>query len=306
MKKVLLASTALVATSSFALAADVKVSGNAEIGIFDNGVDDVQFFQSADVRFSMTGETDAGLSFGATIDLDDLADMGILGHDSNDVNGGQFADFTVFVSGSFGNLTMGDTDGAFDWALSEVGALTSIADDHTTHIGYSGNSGLDGTYDGQVLRYDNTFNDFGFALSAELDDTGTGDEVIGVGVRWSGDMGGTDIAVGLGYQDNGVTDVTGVSLRAGFGDLTAVLNYSTFSATAGDTDHVGVGVTYSSGPLSLHANWGEFDPDVGLSTDGYGVAANYDLGGGAVAMLGYGSENAAGEAQWSAGLGLSF
>ena len=305
MKKVLLASTALVAMSGAAIA-DVSVSGSAEIGIFDNGVQDAQFFQSVDVRFSMTGETDAGLSFGATIDLDDAVDMGLGGADPVDVQNGQFADYTVFISGSWGTITMGDTDGAFDWALTEVGALTSLADDHTTHIGYSGNSGLDGTYDGQILRYDHTIGDLGFALSAEMDDTGTGDTVMGVGVKWSGDMGGSSIGIGLGYQDNGTTDVSGISLSAGFGDLTAVLNYSTFSSAGADTDHTGVGITYASGPLSLHANWGEFDMGAGGSMDAYGVAANYDLGGGAVVMVGYGSENAAGEAQWSAGLGLSF
>ena len=47
---------------------------------------------------------------------------------------------SVWVNGSFGNITLGDTDGAFDWALSEVGALTAITDDHTSHAGYSGNS----------------------------------------------------------------------------------------------------------------------------------------------------------------------
>ena len=37
MKKVLLASTALVATSGFAMAQGVELSGYAEIGLYDGG-----------------------------------------------------------------------------------------------------------------------------------------------------------------------------------------------------------------------------------------------------------------------------
>ena len=304
MKKVLLASTALTVMSTAAFAQGVELSGSAEMGIADDGVNDVQFFQSVDVRISMTGETDAGLSFGATIDLDDAIDMGLNGHDSVDATNGDTPDFNVFVSGSFGTLTRGDTDGAFDWALTEVAALTSIADDHTIHGGYSGNSGLDGTYDGQVLRYDNSFGDFGFALSMEMDDTGTGDDVIGVGVKWSGDMGGSSIGVGLGYQDNGLTDLTGLSLSAGIGEISAVLNYTDNSTGA---DHSAIGLTYETGAIGLHVNYGEVDG----GAQGFGLAVNYDLGGGAILALGYGDTSGSAVAAdnistWSAGLSLSF
>jgi outer membrane protein OmpU len=116
MKKVLFATTALVATAGVA-SADVAISGSAEMGIvggerYDNNT---QFLQSVDVRFAMTGTADNGLSFGATIDLDDLADGAILGNDP--VDSRTFSDFTVFISGELGTLTMGDTDGALDWAL---------------------------------------------------------------------------------------------------------------------------------------------------------------------------------------------
>ena len=50
-------------------------------------------------------------------------------------------------------------------------------------------------------------------------------------------------------------------------------------------------------------------PDVGASLDSYGLAVNYDLGGGAVVMAGWGSDVsiAAGDQdQWSIGLGMSF
>lgn len=300
MKKVLLASTALVAMSGAAFA-EVSLSGYAEIGVVDmDGPNGVEFHHDLDVKFSLSGETDNGLTFGATIDLDEVGDDTTCpGIGANPANTSCIEEHSVFVSGSFGTVTMGDTDGAFDWALSEVGSLTAIADDHTSHAGYSGNSGLDGMNDGQVLRYDHALGDIAFALSAELDDSGGGSgDVVGVGVKWSGDMGGTSIGVGVGYQENSTTNVAGISLSAGFGDVSVVLNYSNWDTAP---DHTAIGATYSMGALSLHANYGEFDG----GTDGFGLAANYDLGGGAVAMFGYG-DSSTGTQTWSAGLGLSF
>jgi outer membrane protein OmpU len=66
-------------------------------------------------------------------------------------------------------------------------------------------------------------------------------------------------------------------------------------------------MTYTTGALSLHANVGFYDPAVGASDETYGLAVNYDLGGGAVVMAGYGSDvGAAGQSTYSIGLGLSF
>ena len=65
MKKVLLASTALVASAGIA-AADVSLSGSAELGIIDDDTA-TQFHTDIDVTFTMSGETDGGLTFGASV-----------------------------------------------------------------------------------------------------------------------------------------------------------------------------------------------------------------------------------------------
>ena len=171
MKKVLLASTALVATAGFA-AAEVSLSARAEMGIFGGSTDNTtgptrggasidesqtRFFTDIDVTFSLSGETDGGLSFGAAVDLDE-GGAGAAAVANNDDDGG----IAIFLSGDFGTLTMGDTDGALDWALTDAGNINnggSIADDETSHAGYLG-AYADGTYEGQIVRYDNTFGDF--------------------------------------------------------------------------------------------------------------------------------------------------
>ena len=257
MKKLLIASTALVATAGMA-AAEVSLSGYAEMGIADlNGAGGVEFFNDIDVTFNLSGETDNGLTFGATIDLDEVSN-GI----SNSANPS-----AVWVRGAFGNLTLGDTDGAQDWANQEIGMLTSLADDHTTHAGYWGGNSMDGfgTNDGQILRYDNTFGDFGVAVSYEMDDTGAtayGDTVQ-VGLKYTADLGGTSLGLGLGYADNDTTNVLSLSVKTSFSGVDVVLNYAEDDAGG---DFTGIGLGYTMGDLAMTANYGEYSAGGALAS----------------------------------------
>jgi outer membrane protein OmpU len=296
MKKLLIASTALVATAGMA-AAEVSLSGYAEMGIKDNGTDTV-FHHDLDVKFSLSGETDNGLTFGATIDLDEVS--GGISSESGP--------HAVWIKGGFGNLTMGDTDGAMDFVNTEIGMLTSIADDHTTHAGYWGGTVHDGSNDGQILRYDNTFGDFGVALSYEMDDSGAGNDVMQVGVKYAADLGGANIALGLGYSEDDTSDAFSISAKTSISGVDAVVNY-----VDGDFgDYMGLGLGYTVGDWSMTVNYGEYDFASGDDADGFGVAVNYSLGGGAVVMAGYGDSSAtiggvsASADTWSLGLGLSF
>lgn len=318
MKKILLASTAIVGFAG-AAAAEVSISGSAEMGVAGSTGADTQFFQSIDVRFKMSGETDGGLSFGAQIDLDDAVDMSNAGRDTIDEQG--FSDFTVFISGDWGTLTLGDTDGALDWALTEAGNVGnpgSIADDETAHAGYVG-SYLDGNGagDGQILRYDYSFGDFSFAISAEDDATGgvgPADMGYALGFKYSVDFGGGSLGLGLGYQQNvgDTISITGVSATyasdAGF-SIGAV--YADWDDNANVFDaNWGIGMGYTTGAISLHLNYGVIEFVNGTSNEGYGLAAAYDLGGGASLHLGYGYSDPTGPNNstdtYSFGVAMSF
>lgn len=324
MKKILLATTMLAGTAGFA-AAEVALSGYAEIGIAQGNAatDGAEFWTDVDVTFTMSGETDSGLSFGVSVDLDEAGNLG----DTSDNNG-----TAIFVSGAFGKFTMGDTDGALDWAIADAGTLTSLADDHTTHVYYFGASGLDGSHDDQVARYEYSFGDFGVALSYEQANNNTDgtlqDDNVGIGATYALDLSGTAVKLGLGYQagsrSNGLVytngDALGVSVSAELaGGFSASLGYIKYdfdalnvagaASTLVDYAHTGLGLTYKTGALSVSANLGNYNPDVGASDTTYGLAVNYDLGGGAVVMAGYGSDTSAAvgdQDQYSIGLGLSF
>lgn len=305
MKKVLFASTALVASAGIA-AAEVSISGFAEIGVVGGDGVETQFHTDIDATFTMSGETDGGLAFGASIDLDESDGDPSPAFDA-DTQGGE----TIFISGAFGTLTMGDTDGAFDWALTEAIIGSAIQDDHE-HAGYNGNAGLDGDYDGQVARYDYSFGDFAVAISGEIDDTGAGDEILGIGVKYSADLGGVDLAFGAGYQTGGPqdTDIAGASISASFGGgFQAIVNYSDLDGTDGNDSHMGIALGYTMDALTVAVNYGQFDLTAGGETDGYGLVVNYDLGGGAKLQAGYGSSDVGGAGStdtYSFGLAMSF
>ena len=331
MRKLLIASTALVATAGMA-AADISMSGYAEIGMRDGGgTVGVEMHNDMDIGFKLSGASDNGLTFGASIDLDEVSN-GIAS------TGGSQA---VHVSGAFGTLTMGDTDGALDKVNAEVGMLTAIADDHTSHAGYNGGAGLDS---GDILRYDTSAAGFGISASIGQDDGATNNDVMGYGLTTT--LG--TVALSVGYQTDNTQDITAVSAKTTVGGLTLTANYSeaTMDATAAvaavsasitaatatavafnvlavtslaaidnSYEHTGLGLGYTVSGVNLSANYGSYDYDDGSQADGFGLAANYSLGGGATVMVGYGSGNAratvataqAGDVDtFSVGLGLSF
>ena len=289
MKKVLFATTALVASAGIA-AADVTLSGWGEMGIIGGDNIETQFHGDIDVKFSLSGETDNGLTFGATIDLDEV------GSGISHASGPQ----SIWIGGSWGKLTLGDTDGAMDWAMKEAIIGSAIIDDHE-HAGYNSNAWGDVVYDRQVLRYDNSFGDFGVAASAILDDSGANDAILGLGVKYSTDLGGAALGFGLGYTSDSSTDIYGISVDVKTDSgISAIVNYSDLDFAT----HTGLAVGYSMDALTIGVNWGEYDYSGGGTLAGTGLAVNYDLGGGVKILFGYGSDDI--EDTYSLGLSMKF
>ena len=268
---------------------------------------ETQFHQDIEVTFSMSGTTDNGLSFGASVQLDEAGSAGGAVQSTDQV-------YSVFISGAFGTLTMGDTDGGFDWGMSEVPTGSgSIADNETGHAGWNGNAGLDSLNEDQTLRYDHSIGGLGFAVSVQLDDsTATNDNVVGLGLRYS--MG--DLGIGIGYQTSDDYDIAGVSLAYSMGDLALGLNYSSLSKDGDpdDQNHVGIGMSYTMDAITIGMNYGSYENYghvAGADRTGFGLSAGYDLGGGASILLGYGTttdhtDAASEDSRWSLGVAMSF
>lgn len=313
MKKVLFATTALIATAGIA-SAEVALSGSAEMGIVggDRYGDQTQFWTHVDVTFTLSGETDGGISFGASVDLDEAGDA-IDGDDGTD-------GVAVFISGDFGTLTMGDTDGAYDFAMIEINrnGAGSIDDTETAHAGFDGNSGLDGDYDGQILRYDYSFDSFSFAVSVELDD-GSDETIYAVGATYNYGFAGGSVLIGAGYQEDSGSGATVAGISASVAldsGLTATVNYAEGDMDNGGLDetYVGLGVAYTFDDITVSANYGMREEDVSGDEDtGFAIAAQYDLGGGLSAHAAYNMSDDGGantptspDNSFTVGLAMSF
>lgn len=120
MKKILLATTMIVGGASIAAAeSGVTLSGDARMGLLNSlSSNDTTFTSRARVSFGLAGESDSGLSFGASFRADNAsgASSGTAG--------------SVFISGAFGKLSMGDVDGAANAAVGHVDGvgLTGLGD----------------------------------------------------------------------------------------------------------------------------------------------------------------------------------
>lgn len=127
MKKILLATTMMVGTAGLA-AAEVTLTGDARMGLIGSDTTDAAMTSRARVAFALSGATDGGLEFGASFRADNAgaASEGAAG--------------SVFVSGAFGKLSMGDVDSA-DKAtvgqLSGVG-LTGLGDSNEVEYSADG------------------------------------------------------------------------------------------------------------------------------------------------------------------------
>ncbi len=279
MKNLLIASTALVASAGFA-SADMALDGSANFGVKynANAATTTTVHHEVDFGISGSGTTDGGLTFGASLDVDD--DNAALGT----VN-----DSEVFISGAFGTLTVGSVDPATDGM--------GIAD-----IGFDG-IGVDD--DSESLRTAGTVNDVHFSTTfGALGVIVAGSTTMSdASIRLSYNFG--DFNASLGHaENNGVganRSATTLQLGGTFGAVAAKAFYTDGSGSV-TTNGYGVDLTYAMGAMTYTFAYGDTDA-AGDDAD-YGIGAAYALGGGATLAGGVGSVDGTTVADF--GINLSF
>jgi outer membrane protein OmpU len=249
MKKVLLATAALSAMTGFA-AAEVTVSGEARMGLIYDG-SDTQFTSRVRVKFAMVGTTDGGLEFGAAVRNDQSGQGNTANNDS-----------TVYISGAFGKLTMGDVDSAANALVGHVSGvgLTGLGD--WNELRYLGQT------DTSVL-YEYSTGALSFALSSSQ--TTAADEAISVAAKYSTDT----FSVALGIEDASNIQHIALGGSATFGAATVKAVISDTDLPADDTQFA-LSLDYVTGATTITA----FVTDEG-DVNNIGLGAAYDLGGGA-------------------------
>lgn len=327
MRKILLASSALVLTAGLAHAqAEITLGGDGYMGLAFGEFDGDGIFTTTsdaecsdagaitdrdecssyafvfDLDFDITaaGESDGGLVFGASMDIDEMdTSQGALGYDS-----------VLFVSGAFGQLSMGDTDGGAEAIIGDLDGvgITGLGDfnENIFLIGAGAPPA------GPLALYE--FSSGGLSLALGFDD----DEGYSAAVGYDGGI----WAVGLGYEAirEGATitlfDIDAIGSATGSGtaiDITASddvehiigaasVNFEGFTlkgtygqADTGDVDidQYGISAGYGLDAWDFTAYYRKIETD-GLDDDGeadfFGVGVSYDLGGGLA--LGGGIANA--------------
>jgi outer membrane protein OmpU len=295
MKKILLATTVLAMTATVA-AAEVAVSGNGRMGVtYNEGATNTLAFTSrVRVAFAMSGETDGGLAFGGSIRAD------------NSAAGAAGTAGSVFISGAFGKLSMGDVSGAAEVAVGDLHGvgLTGLGD--TNENVYLSNSAAARR---SAATYEYSAGAVKFAVSADnpgSDVAGVLENVYALGVVYSADT----FSVGLGYEASTIAGVAVdhviVGATASFGDVEVKATYG--SADKLDLAQYGVSGQYTSGAMGVTAFYRVEEDTLTNDTIKYvGIGASYDLGGGASVVGGIANAKATGlPSNTVADFGVSF
>ena len=232
------------------------------------------------VAFGLSGETDSGLAFGASIRADNAAA-------GNSGTGG-----SQYLSGSFGKISMGDLNGADEDMVGDISAMSLGGLGSNQEHSYQSSS--------HNLIYSTSMAGISFGVST---DAGGGSSTA-MGLKWSGDLGGSTVTVGLGQSSVGGNTETSISASLGMGGFTGKILSSTndngpvvagagetvatattsyVAAVAGnntpDTETMGFSLSYNIDALTITAY------NKGMTTTGTtdkkysGVGVSYDLGG---------------------------
>ena len=322
MKKVLFATTALVMSMTAGVAvAEVAVTGDARMGLIYDG-NDAQFSSRARVKFTLTGESDAGLSFGGSFRVDQQDDSG--GKASNGTAG------SVWISGTYGKLEMGDTVSASEAAIGdlyEVGYTQGGFGYDVEEISYLTGDGAN-TDQGPNILYSYTIDRFELYASASDGSDSAWPTTVGANVddadnAWSDDVAYSVAAkynaetwwVGLGYAKHDEADEISLGAGATFNNFTVkgvYVDYSdrftvwldssdgNFAPIVRDLDNgymldktFGLSADYAMDAVTIGGFWrrDEYKSDFidaagndydDQEFDSFGIGAEYDLGGGAI------------------------
>lgn len=285
MKKILLASTALVLAAGVA-SADIKLTGGANVGVkynseagndandLKNGKasDNMTLHNEIDFDIVATGETDGGLSFGASIDLDASS------NDSGFAADNTSRDPEVFVSAGGLKVTVGDIAEANDFGdLSDVGYDGINMDDVVDDIAERG---------AHDYRIDYAFDSFTFAMSGD-----SSNKTWAAAVEGSFDF-GTKFNFGLAYADletntstAGKDTIMNVKLGFDIGDYAFDLYATQNDVKDGKSSGLGLDAEFTFGDLAVTAVVAQSTVEAKGAKDqkvnAFGIGASYDLGGGA-------------------------
>ena len=274
MKKLLIASTALVATAGMA-AADITVTGHAQAGYHSQlltkggasqSTTSEGIYSGVGVDFAMSGATDNGISFSASLNIDAGTEIDQADFQYDGADGGTAGLGAVTMSGAFGTLTFDD---------GGVGNL------------------FDGDYSNHDISYATTVNGVAISVAADADESVT-----------AGAAGTDDASASASVAAGDMTYTLTASNHATVNDMLSVNANSKSLSAAGSKTVAGVGATIVANGLTVTVASDNAQPNSGWDLDlayslggvaltygtdensSHDLTATYALGGGATFKAG--------------------
>lgn len=290
MKKILLATSALAMTASFA-AAEVSVSGAAGAGVISGSAgagnmgstETSTIWAGVDINFSGSVTTDSGITVSVSEDIGggDLADYA--DKEIND-QGNSMGDPKVTVA--FGSTTVtikeDGIDDLYDDAVSgDIGISTSLGG-ASVGLTYQANDNGGAANKSTSYSIGYTMGDVSLSVAGTDNDAGTQASAM----KWSASYAMGDMTLGISSDNNGSAASTtkgSVSYNVGGG--------LSVSLSADDADDWDASATYAAGALTVTYATDE--------ASAWEADVKYDLGGGV-------SINAASDSNETSVLGINF
>lgn len=261
MKKILLATTILGMTAGFA-SAEIAFTGAAAAGFAKNGTlnggavnptpatasNVISAYSSLKLSVAATGETDSGLTFGASTSATGGETYDLADDDGFKTESGAFGVPSIFIAGSFGKVTFANND--FDFYDDATG--------------------------GADVKYEGTFGAVSVGLISDVDNGG-----------YSAKLGYSANGIALS-ADSDSTNRWNASAAYTMGAVTATLSSNEASVTALKVAYKANGISASvkadnNDDWDVTLGYAANGMSIDVSTDEvshWTATAGYDLGGG--------------------------
>lgn len=309
MKKVLLATTAIVAlgaTSAAAAEWSAGVNGYVQIGLgFADDTEGVGVLRDGEIHFNASMTADNGITFRSRVELESTT------------NGDQIDENWASVGGSWGTIKVGGDDsakGAYNNGViyspgARIGYYDGFGDLSNVQGGISGNSDAIG------IHYDSP-SFMGFRVGASYQpnagtdgagDSGVtvfevdapGDNAVSIGASYSGSFDDFGFGISAAYRDADKVDetwhVAGNVSAAGF---TLAGGYEENSSSSEDYY---IGARYSTGPWTVAGGYGVVETNGAPDAETFAAWVAYAVAPGVTAAAGieHGDDDAANDSNMS-------
>jgi outer membrane protein OmpU len=282
------------------------MSGGASVAVTSSAEPNkTTFYQNDSVTFTVSGETDGGLTVTTSMELDGDTAGTTAGMDSRSIKIATDSMGTITFAGHGGSTVMGGWDdvtpSAYEepWALTKSNASTAV-----------GNSSIGGQGGNNLWRYDTpTMSGVSFHASyVSAPTTTTVSSYSDMGIQIAPEMvEGLSMGYAMGEHDESATilgiDTSTMWIKYAYGPVTVGYQSSERDGptTTQDDDSTSVGISYAISD-DLSVSYGEHTLDLGSATaagtdqESSGFSASYTMGGTSIKAAFNKTDNIAGTA----------